>query len=64
MQRIPLGDGKRRLSSSSSPLSQSKQKWLNWCYDYGREIRDSLPPGEEKDRMTNLLAGIIAVDSE
>jgi hypothetical protein len=64
MEYIPLGNGKRRLSSSPKPLPIEKQKWVNWCYDYGREIRDSIPPGELKDQMTNLLAGILAVDSE
>jgi hypothetical protein len=54
----------RRLSSSTNPLSNEKQKWLNWCYDYGSDIRDSLPPGPEKEKMTNLLAGLILVDGE
>jgi hypothetical protein len=64
MKTIPLGNGNRRLSSSSKPLSVEKQKWLNWCYDYGREIRDTLPPGEEREKLTNLLAGLVLVDSE
>lgn len=54
-----------RLTNSDSPLSQDKQKWLNIAYQDLRAIRDLYAPGDLiKEKLTNILATIILVDSE
>jgi len=54
-----------RLSDSDSPLSESKQKWLNLAYRDLREIRDMYESDNPmREKLTNILATLILVDSE